>query len=91
MVGFLTFLPVLFAGRGHSLEVGGRLVTLFLLASAIGAISGGYLADVFSAKRVMGISLASATPVLLGAIWMGGHGSSSRWSPGASSLPRPMT
>ena len=72
MVGFLTFLPVLFAGRGHSLEVGGRLVTLFLLASAIGGISGGYLAETFSAKRVMGISLAVATPVLVGAIWLGG-------------------
>jgi FSR family fosmidomycin resistance protein-like MFS transporter len=72
MIGFLTFLPILFAARGHSLEVGGRLVTLFLLASAVGGISGGYLAETFSAKRVMGISLAFSTPVLLGAIWIEG-------------------
>ena len=72
MIGFLTFLPVLFASRGHSLQVGGRLVTLYLLASALGGITGGYAADRFSTKRVMGISLALAAPVLLGAIWMGG-------------------
>ena len=45
---------------------------MFLLASAIGGISGGYMAERFSIKRMMGISLALAAPVLLGAIWMGG-------------------
>ena len=47
-------------------------MTLFLLASAIGGIIGGYLVETFSAKRVMGFSLAAATPVLLAAIWLGG-------------------
>lgn len=72
MIGFLTFLPVLFARHGHSLQIGGRLTTLFLLSSAVGGVLGGYLAEEFSTKRVMGISLALATPVLWAAIWLGG-------------------
>lgn len=74
MIGFLTFLPILFARHGHSLQVGGRLITLFLLASATGGILGGYLAERFSIRGVMGISLALTAPMLWGAIWMGGIG-----------------
>ena len=71
-VSFLTFLPILFASRGQSLRSGGGLVTLFLLAGAIGGVLGGFAAERFGSKRMMGITLALATPVLLGAIWTSG-------------------
>ena len=71
-VNFLTFLPILFAGRGLSLTLGGQLVTLFLLAGAIGGVLGGFAAERFGSKRMMGTTLALATPVLLGAIWTSG-------------------
>jgi MFS transporter, FSR family, fosmidomycin resistance protein len=67
-IGFLTFLPVLFARQGYSLEAEGRLVSVFLLASAVGAISGGYAAERLGNKRVMGITLAASAPLLWGAI-----------------------
>lgn len=71
-VSFLTFLPILFAGRGQSLTLGGQLVSLFLLAGAIGGVLGGFAAERFGSKRMMGTTLALATPVLLGAIWTSG-------------------
>ncbi len=71
-VSFLTFLPILFARRGLSLTLGGQLVTLFLLAGAIGGVLGGFAAERFGSKRMMGTTLALATPVLLGAIWTSG-------------------
>lgn len=69
---FLTFLPILFARRGLSLTLGGQLVTLFLLAGALGGVLGGFAAERFGSKRMMGTTLALATPVLLGAIWTSG-------------------
>ena len=71
-VSFLTFLPILFAGRGLSLTLGGQLVTLFLLAGAIGGVLGGFAAERFGSKRMMGTTLALVTPVLLCAIWTSG-------------------
>ncbi len=71
-VSFLTFLPILFAGRGLSLTIGGRLVALFLLAGALGGVLGSFAAERFGSKRMMGTTLALATPVLLGAIWTSG-------------------
>lgn len=71
-VSFLTFLPILFASRGMSLTHGGQLVTLFLLAGAIGGVLGGFAAERFGSKRMMGITLVLATPVLLCAIWTSG-------------------
>ena len=71
-VNFLTFLPILFARRGLSLTLGGQLVTLFLFAGAIGGVLGGFAAERFGSKRMMGTTLALATPVLLGAIWTSG-------------------
>jgi FSR family fosmidomycin resistance protein-like MFS transporter len=71
-VSFLTFLPILFASRGLSLTIGGRLVALFLLAGAIGGVLGGFAAERFGSKRMMGTTLALATPVLLVAVWTSG-------------------
>jgi FSR family fosmidomycin resistance protein-like MFS transporter len=71
-VSFLTFLPVLFASRGVALQVGGQLVTVFLLAGAIGGVLGGFASERFGTKPVMGVTLALASPVLLGAIWTTG-------------------
>ena len=71
-VSFLTFLPILFAGRGLSLTIGGRLVALFLLAGALGGVLGSFADERFGSKRMMGTTLALATPVLLGAIWTSG-------------------
>ncbi len=71
-VSFLTFLPILFASRGLSLTMGGQLVTLFLLAGAIGGVLGGFAAERFGSKRMMGTTLALVTPILLCAIWTSG-------------------
>ena len=45
---------------------------MFLLANAVGGISGGYAAERLGSKRVMGVTLALATPVLIVAVWNGG-------------------
>ena len=71
-MSFLTFLPILFASRGLSLTMGGQLVTLFLLAGAIGGVLGGFAAERFGSKRMMGTTLALVTPILLCAIWTSG-------------------
>jgi len=62
--GFLNFLPILFAQRGLGLKVGGALVTLFLLSGAVGGVLGGYAAERWGAKPVMGATLALTAPLL---------------------------
>lgn len=71
-VGFLNFLPILFAGRGFTLGEGGALVTLFLLAGAAGGVLGGYAAERFGTKRVMASTLLLSTPFLALAARMSG-------------------
>jgi FSR family fosmidomycin resistance protein-like MFS transporter len=71
-VSFVTFLPVLFASRGVELWRGGQFVTVFLLAGAVGGVTGGYAAERFGNKRVMGVTLMLAAPVLWAAIWTTG-------------------
>lgn len=70
--GFLNFLPVLFARRGLDLKSGGALVTLFLFAGAAGGVLGGYAAERWGAKPVMGFTLVLTTPLLLVAAWTHG-------------------
>lgn len=63
--GFLNFLPILFARRGLDLKSGGALVTLFLLAGAVGGVLGGYAAERWGNKPVMASTLALTAPLLL--------------------------
>lgn len=60
--GFMMFLPILMAQRGHSFEFGGLAVSAYLTAGAIGAFMGGWLSDRTGSKTVLVASLASAIP-----------------------------
>ncbi|MEE9240323.1 MAG: MFS transporter [bacterium] len=62
MVG--TFMPLYVVRGGGSVGAGGRAVTLFLLAAAVGGIYGGYLSDRIGRRTVMIGGLLIGTPVL---------------------------
>ena len=64
-----SFLPVYAVARGASIVDASRLLTLFLLAGAVGGLIGGTLADRVGRDRVIVASLLIASPfcVLLGA------------------------
>jgi len=64
-----SFLPVYAVARGASIVDASRLLTLFLLAGAVGGLVGGTLADRVGRDRVIVASLLVASPfcVLLGA------------------------
>jgi FSR family fosmidomycin resistance protein-like MFS transporter len=66
-VGFLNFLPILVAAKGLSVREGGFVITVFLLAGAAGGVAGGYAAERWGHRRVMGLSLAASAPFLLAA------------------------
>lgn len=60
-----TFVPVLLTRRGLSVGSAGFIVAIYLFASGVGGFLGGPLADRFGARRVIMLSLLSATPFLL--------------------------
>jgi len=64
-----SFLPVYAVSRGASIVDASRLLTLYLLAGAVGGLIGGWLADRAGRDRVIIASLLLAAPfcVLLGA------------------------
>ena len=57
-----TFLPLYAVSRGASLVDASRLLTLFLLAGAVGGLLGGSLADRLGRDRVIVVSLLCAAP-----------------------------
>lgn len=59
--GMTTLLP-LHLGQAGGWLVGTRQVSLMLLAGALGAIAGGYLARRFGTRRVTVLSLAASSP-----------------------------
>ena len=63
-----SFLPVYAVSRGASIVEASRLLTLYLLAGAVGGLIGGWLADRAGRDRVIVASLLLAAPfcVLLG-------------------------
>jgi len=64
-MGLFTFVPLYEISRGNSAGYGIRLLSLFLLAGAVGTLFGGPLADRFGRRRVLAGSFAVATPLIL--------------------------
>jgi MFS transporter, FSR family, fosmidomycin resistance protein len=63
-MGLFTFVPLYEVSRGNSIEYGIRLLSLFLLAGAVGTLLGGPLADRFGRRPVMRYSFAIAAPLI---------------------------
>ncbi|MEA2661601.1 MAG: transporter, family, fosmidomycin resistance protein [Chloroflexota bacterium] len=57
-----SFLPVYAVSRGATIVDASRLLTLYLLAGAIGGLAGGWLADRVGRDRVITTSLVCAAP-----------------------------
>jgi FSR family fosmidomycin resistance protein-like MFS transporter len=58
-VSVLTFIPIYIVSEGGSVVTGGRMVTFFLLAAALGGILGGYVSDRIGRRRVLIIGFAT--------------------------------
>jgi MFS transporter, FSR family, fosmidomycin resistance protein len=63
--GLVAFLPLYLQSRGMSLAAGSLLISVMLVAGAIGGLAGGHLSDRFGRKPVVAISLLLATPLFL--------------------------
>jgi len=59
---YVTFLAVLWTGRGASLTVAGLALTVYALSGAVGDLVGGRLSDRFGRKRVILGSVVGAMP-----------------------------
>jgi FSR family fosmidomycin resistance protein-like MFS transporter len=64
-MGLFTFVPLYEIARGHSEAYGTLLLSLFLLAGAIGTLFGGRFADRFGRRVVLLGSFMLATPLIL--------------------------
>lgn len=64
-MGLFTFVPLYEIARGHSEARGTLLLSLFLLAGAIGTLFGGRFADRFGRRAVLLGSFVVATPLIL--------------------------
>ena len=64
-MGLFTFVPLYEQSRGHSAAYGIRLLSLFLIAGAVGTLAGGPLADRFGRRRVLIASFLIATPLVV--------------------------
>jgi FSR family fosmidomycin resistance protein-like MFS transporter len=64
-MGLFTFVPLYEIARGHSEARGTLLLSLFLLAGAIGTLFGGRFADRFGRRIVLLGSFVVATPLIL--------------------------
>jgi FSR family fosmidomycin resistance protein-like MFS transporter len=64
-MGLFTFVPLYEIARGHSEARGTLLLSLFLLAGAIGTLFGGRFADRFGRRVVLLGSFVLATPLIL--------------------------
>jgi MFS transporter, FSR family, fosmidomycin resistance protein len=64
-MGLFTFVPLYEIARGHSEAHGTLLLSLFLLAGAIGTLFGGRFADRFGRRVVLLGSFIVATPLIL--------------------------
>jgi len=59
-----TYMPLYIVASGGSIGAGGRALTLFLFAAAIGGVYGGYLSDRIGRRVVMIGGLLLGTPLL---------------------------
>lgn len=71
---FLTFMPVLLAGKGFSLVSVGWVVSLFVVAGTASGLAAGALSDRYGYKPVFLGSHALMTPALLLFLHLSGHG-----------------
>lgn len=63
-----TFYPTYLTGRGSSLMYAGFALSMYELAGAFGALTGGTLSDRFGRKRMMLVSQAMAGPLMFVAL-----------------------
>jgi FSR family fosmidomycin resistance protein-like MFS transporter len=70
--GLFTFVPLWEISRGASEERGTGLVSLFLLAGAVGTLVGGPLADRFGRRIVLVVTHAATVPLVLVYVLVGG-------------------
>jgi len=63
--GITSFTPKLYANWGYTSTEYGSLLSAILLALALGGVLGGFVADWIGKRRVIGGSLALATPAFL--------------------------
>ncbi|MGE5175370.1 MAG: MFS transporter [Hyphomicrobiales bacterium] len=68
--GFMTFLPLYLHGRGFSLESSGFVLSLYLLAGALGGFVGGWLSDRIGGLRVIAGSFTLATPLFVAFLFL---------------------
>jgi FSR family fosmidomycin resistance protein-like MFS transporter len=61
--GFMTFLPIQLTRRGMGVGQAGALVTVYLIAGALGGFLGGWLADRWGGRRVMFLSFVLSAPL----------------------------
>jgi FSR family fosmidomycin resistance protein-like MFS transporter len=70
--GLFTFVPLWEVSQGASEERGTILLSLFLLAGAIGTLAGGPLADRFGRRIVLIVSHAASVPLVVVYVLVGG-------------------
>jgi FSR family fosmidomycin resistance protein-like MFS transporter len=70
--GLFTFVPLWEVSKGASEAAGTRLLSLFLLAGAIGTLIGGPLADRFGRKAVIVVTFTAAAPLIVTYVLVGG-------------------
>jgi MFS transporter, FSR family, fosmidomycin resistance protein len=70
--GLFTFVPLWEVQKGASEELGTRLLSLFLLAGAVGTLVGGPLADRFGRRAVIIVTEALAAPLIVIYVLVGG-------------------
>lgn len=70
--GLFTFVPLWEVAKGGSEQAGTRLLSLFLLAGAVGTLVGGPLADRFGRRPVLVATHAAAAPLVVAYVLAGG-------------------
>lgn len=70
--GLFTFVPLWEVSKGASEAASTRLLSLFLLAGAIGTLIGGPLADRFGRKAVIVVTFGAAAPLIVTYVLVGG-------------------
>jgi FSR family fosmidomycin resistance protein-like MFS transporter len=69
---FVNFMSLLAKQRGLPLVVGGSIIFLFLLSTALGTVLGGYLSDRMSRRKLLIFSLLLSSPLLLSLVYAEG-------------------
>jgi len=65
IMGFCTFIPILFSHWNYPLESGGFAIFTLIFMGAIGGLLGGFLTDRFSPKIIIAVSFLLSGPALL--------------------------